>query len=76
MRSEDTENLKMYQVKLKYEIEKRDQHIENLTERRDSYDIYSERDSRLAYDDHRRGKFDSDIPKTFECVRINEDESY
>ena len=75
-KNEDNEHLKMYQVKLKYEIEKRDQHIENLSVRR-GHDVYSERASRMRdYDDTPRGMFDSDIPRTFECVRIDEDESY
>lgn len=77
-RCEDNETLKMDHVKLKYEIEKRDQQIENMAMRR-SYDYRDTRERRTRTYGERCGAPSENvdgIPRTFECVRILEDESY
>jgi len=87
-KSEENEALKMNVVRLNYEIQKRDQHIQNLSGRsgHDGFDPYEgmgmDYRSRAPYDagrdDDRNGGsiYDDEIPRTFECVRIKDDESY
>lgn len=81
----ENEALKLHQVKLKYEIEKRDQHIQNVGGRKERYEEFENEDDleyrsrtpyQTSYVDDRYEQFDDGIPRTFECVRIEEERSY
>lgn len=78
-RNEESEGLKMYHLKLKYEIEKRDQHIEIMTDKKNAYNDYDSYDgSQMRSTRHfgQEGKYGTDIPRTFECARVQEEDSY
>lgn len=83
--SAENELLKLYEVKLKYEIEKRDQHIRNLSVRKgraaefedaNELDYTSRGPHDTGFMEDRQDQNNNDIPRTFECVRIEEENSY